>query len=167
MRQGTVPRSGSAGCKVPLDQLCSPRAGSYRCSTQNGLNGGINWYATSAPPAAKHNARFTAGPPTVTINQASGQTDPSSTASITFTVQFSEPVTGFAASDILFTGSTATGTLVANITGSGPLYTVTVTGMTGTGNVVVIIPAGAATDSEANPSAASTSTDNTVNWIKP
>ena len=121
----------------------------------------------AASTSTDNTVQFTAGPPTVTINQASGQTDPSSAASITFTVQFSEPVTGFAASDILFTGSTATGTLVANITGSGPLYTVTVTGMTGTGNVVVIIPAGAATDSEANPSAASTSTDNTVNWIKP
>jgi hypothetical protein len=111
--------------------------------------------------------QFTAGPPTVTINQASGQTDPSSATSITFTVQFSEPVTGFTAADILFTGSTATGTLAANVTGSGALYTVTVTGMTGSGNVVVTLPAAAATDADANPSTASTSTDNTVNWIKP
>jgi hypothetical protein len=39
--------------------------------------------------------------------------------------------------------------------------------MTGSGTVVVSIPAAAATDVSANPSAASTSTDNTVNWIKP
>ena len=121
----------------------------------------------AASTSTDNTVQFTAGPPTVTINQAAGQVDPSSGASITFTVQFSEPVTDFTASDIVFTGSTATGTLVANITGSGPLYTVTVTGMTGSGNVVVSIPAAAVTDSDANPSAASTSTDNTVNWIKP
>ena len=127
--------------------------------------------AGSQPNAAStstdNTVQFAAGSPTVTINQASGQTDPSSGASITFTVQFSEPVTGFTASDISFTGSTATGTLVAVVSGTGPLYTVTVTGMTGSGNVVVSIPAAAVTDGDANPSAASTSTDNTVNWIKP
>jgi hypothetical protein len=122
---------------------------------------------TVASTSTDNTVQFTAGPPTVTINQAAGQSDPSSATSITFTVQFSEPVTGFTPSDILFTGSTATGTLVAAITGGGPLYTVTVTGMTGSGNVVVSIPAAAVTDSEALPSAASTSTDNTVSWIKP
>ena len=121
----------------------------------------------AASTSTDNTVQFTAGPPTVTINQATAQTDPSSAASITFTVQFSEPVTGFTAADILFTGSTATGTLAANITGTGPLYTVTVTGMTGSGNVVVTIPAAAATDGDANPSAASTSTDNTVSWVKP
>lgn len=127
--------------------------------------------AGSQPNAAStstdNSVQFTAGPPTVTVNQAAGQADPSSGASITFTVQFSEPVTGFTATDIAFTGSTATGTLVAVVSGSGPLYTVTITGMTGSGTVVVSIPAAAATDGDASPSAASTSTDNTVNWIKP
>lgn len=122
---------------------------------------------SAASTSTDNSVQFTAGPPTVTINQATGQSDPSSGASITFTVQFSEPVTGFTASDIAFTGSTATGTLAAVVSGSGPLYTVTVTGMTGSGTVVVSIPAAAATDSDTNPSAASTSTDNSVNWIKP
>ena len=121
----------------------------------------------AASTSTDNSVQFAAGVPTVTINQASGQADPSSGTSITFTVQFSEPVTGFTAADIAFTGSTATGTLVAVVTGSGPLYTVTVTGMTGSGTVVVSIAAAAATDSDANPSAASSSTDNTVNWIKP
>ena len=121
----------------------------------------------AASTSSDNSVQFTAGSPTVTINQAAGQTDPSSAASITFTVQFSEPVTGFTAADIAFTGSTATGTLVAVVSGTGPLYTVTVTGMTASGTVVVTIPAAAATDSDANPSAVSTSTDNTVSWIKP
>ena len=121
----------------------------------------------AASTSTDNSVQFAAGPPTVSINQAAGQADPSSGTSITFTVQFSEPVTGFTAADIAFTGSTATGTLVAVVSGSGPLYTVTVTGMTGSGNVVVSIAAAAATDGDANPSAASTSTDNTVSWIKP
>ena len=34
-------------------------------------------------------------PPTVTINQATGQADPTSGTTVNFTVVFSEPVTGF------------------------------------------------------------------------
>ena len=47
--------------------------------------------------------------PTVTINQAAGQADPTSTSPIQFAVVFSEPVTGFAGSDISFAGSTVGG----------------------------------------------------------
>ena len=100
--------------------------------------------------------------PTVTINQAAGQADPTSASPINFTVTFSETVTGFTASDISFAGSTAGGTLTAAVTGTGPTYNVAVSGMTGTGNVVVSVPAGAATDAAGNASLASTSTDNTV-----
>ena len=100
--------------------------------------------------------------PTVTINQAAGQADPTSASPINFTVTFSETVTGFTASDISFAGSTVGGTLTAVVTGTGPTYNVAVSGMTGTGNVVVSVPAGAATDAAGNASLASTSTDNTV-----
>ena len=102
--------------------------------------------------------------PSVTINQAAGQADPTSASPINFTVTFSETVTGFAASDISFAGSTAGGTLTAAVTGTGPTYNVAVSGMTGTGNVVVSVPAGAATDAAGNASLASTSTDNTVTY---
>jgi hypothetical protein len=105
--------------------------------------------------------------PTVTINKAIGQADPTSTAPITFTVVFSEDVLGFLASDIVFTGSTAAGTLVASLSGTGPVYTIQVTGMTGDGDVRASVPASAAVDLAGNPSAASTSTDNIVAWIQP
>ena len=100
--------------------------------------------------------------PTVTIDQAAGQADPTSTGPINFTATFSETVTGFAANDISFAGSTVGGTLTAVVTGTGPTYNVAVSGMTGTGTVVVSVPAGAATDAAGNASLASTSTDNTV-----
>ena len=102
--------------------------------------------------------------PTVTINQAGGQADPTSTSPILFDVVFSEAVTGFDATDVSFAGSTAGGTLQANVTGSGSTYQVAVSGMTSSGEVVASLGPGAATDSGGKGSAASTSTDNTVTF---
>ena len=81
-----------------------------------------------------------------------------------FDVVFSEPVTGFTGSDISLAGSTVGGTPVANVSGSGSTYTVTVTGQTGLGTIVANLPAGTVTDLAGNPTAASTSTDNTVDY---
>jgi Big-like domain-containing protein len=92
--------------------------------------------------------------PTVTINQGKSQFDPTNTSPITYNVVFSEPVTGFADSDVSFTGSTVGGTLVAHVTGSGAKYTVTVTGMTGEGTVVASIAADKAKDRAGNPNRA-------------
>jgi hypothetical protein len=104
-------------------------------------------------------------PPTVTIDQAIGQADPTSTSPINFTAVFSEAVNGFTGADINFTGSTAGGTLTATVTGAGPTYNVAVSGMTTSGTVVASIPAGAATSvATGTPSTASTSTDNTVTY---
>ena len=103
----------------------------------------------------------------MTVNQATGQADPTSASPINFTVVFSEAVTGFVAGDVSFAGSTVGGTLSAVVTGTGPTYNVAVSGMTGTGNVVVSVPAGAATDAAGNASVASTSTDNIVAYDAP
>ncbi len=43
--------------------------------------------------------------PTVTINQAAGQADPTNTSPINFTAIFSEPVSGFTAADVTITGT--------------------------------------------------------------
>ena len=98
--------------------------------------------------------------PTLTINQANGQSDPTGAQPVVFAVIASEPLFGLDASDIDLSASTAPGTLVASITPSG---LVSVSGLTpGSGTVVASIPAGAATDADGNPTPASTSTDNTV-----
>jgi hypothetical protein len=106
-------------------------------------------------------------PPTVTINQATAQTDPTATSPINFTVTFSEPVTGFDATDIDLSTSTATGTLTPTITGGGPVYTVAVNGMTGSGNVIASIKANGVTDPVGNNNTVSTSTDNSVTYNAP
>lgn len=61
-------------------------------------------------------------------DQPGGQADPTDGA-IVFDVVFSEPVFGFAAGDVLLSGTA--GATTATVSGSGTTYTVTVTGMTG------------------------------------
>jgi hypothetical protein len=99
-------------------------------------------------------------PPTVTINQAAAQSDPSNASSINFTAVFNEPVTGFASSDVVISG-TAGGTKTVTVTGGPALFNIAVSGMTD-GTVIASIAAGAAQDAAGNTSLAATSTDNTV-----
>ncbi len=102
--------------------------------------------------------------PTVTINQGAGQLDPTTASPITFDVVFSETVTGFIGSDVNLSGSTTPGTLTANVIGNGTNYTVSVSGMTGAGNVIAIIPANAAQNGSGIGNSTSTSTDNQVTF---
>ena len=50
--------------------------------------------------------------PSVTVNQASGQADPTSTSPIHFTVVFTEPVTGFNDGDVTLSGTAGATTAV-------------------------------------------------------
>jgi len=101
--------------------------------------------------------------PSVTINQAAGQADPSGTSPINFTVVFSTPVTGFATGDVTISG-TAGGTKTATVTGTATTYNVAVTGMTTAGSVIGYVPGDVAFDLFKELSHPSTSTDNTVTW---
>lgn len=104
--------------------------------------------------------------PTVMINQAAGQADPTNTSPIHFTVVFSEPVTGFTSGDVTLGGSAgATTDMVTEIVpNDGTTYDVAVSGMTGNGTVIAAVAAGVATDEGGNPNNASTSTDNAVTY---
>ena len=102
--------------------------------------------------------------PTVTINQATVQRDPSNASVINFTAVFNEDVIGFGhdPSDVTI-GGTA-GPTEATVTGSDATYNVAISGMANDGTVTVSIPGGAASDLSGNPSGASTSTDNLVTF---
>lgn len=100
--------------------------------------------------------------PTVTINQAAGQADPTHSSPINFTVVFSEPVSDFATGDVTLSGTA--GATTATVTGSGTTYNVAVSGMTANGTVIASLLAGVAHDAANNPSLASASTDNTVTF---
>ena len=101
--------------------------------------------------------------PTVTINQAVGQADPTNISPINFTVVFDQPVINFATGDVTL-GGTAAGPLVATVTGGPTTYNVAVTGMTTSGTVIATIAGGVCTNAALDPNQASTSTDNTVTW---
>lgn len=103
--------------------------------------------------------------PTVTIDEAAGQADPTDVSPIVFQVSFNEPVENFGEPDIDLSNSTAPGTLVAQVFGAYALYTVEVTGMTGNGTVVLDIAANAANDPAGNQSGAPTLIDNTVTYM--
>src|SRR2546429_5113781 len=95
-------------------------------------SGGATDAAGNGNPASTstdNTVTFDPTPPTVTINQAAGQADPTSTAPITFTAVFSEPVSGFTGSDVVI-GGTAGGTTTAAVTGGPSTYTVAVGGLT-------------------------------------
>jgi hypothetical protein len=103
-------------------------------------------------------------PLTVTINQASGQSDPTNTTPINFTVVFGEPVTDFDdADDVEITGD-AGGTKTVAITpvgSEGKEYNVAISGMTD-GTVIASIPCGKALGQSGVWNYESTSTDNSV-----
>ena len=101
-------------------------------------------------------------PPTVTINQAAGQADPTKASPINFTVVFNESVNDFATGDVTL-GGTANAT-TAVVTGSGTTYNVAVSGMANDGTVIATIAAAVAHDAAGNGNEASTFTDNTVTY---
>src|SRR4029450_1083630 len=80
-------------------------------------------------------------PPTVTINQAVGQADPTNVSPITFTVVFSEPGTGCTGPGVTI-GGAAGGTKTATVTGGPTTFNVAVSGMTTSGTVIASIAAG-------------------------
>lgn len=106
-------------------------------------------------------------PPTVTIEQASGQTDPDQTLPINFLVTFSEVINTatFTTADITQTG-TATG-VTWSITDSGDhkTFTLSATTASGYGTIVPVINANRVTDLSGNNNTPSTSTDNSVNYV--
>ena len=142
------------GMTTPGTVIASLAAG---VATDAAGNGNI------ASTSADNTVSWDATPPTVTIDQAVGQADPTNASPILFTVVFGEPVVGFATGDVTF-GGTAGGAKVGTVSGGPTTYTVSVTGMTTSGTVIASIGAGVATDPTGNPNVASTSTDNTVTW---
>ena len=81
----------------------------------------------------------------MTINQAVGQPDPTSTSPISFTVVFSETVFRFAPR-VVDHGRPRAAPKTATVTGGGTIYSVSVTGMTTSGTVIATIAAAGATD---------------------
>ncbi len=111
---------------------------------------------------ANKNIIIDTAPPSVTINQAVGQLDPTSTSPINLTVVFSEVVTDFISGDVTLSGTA--GATTASVTGGPITYNVAVTGMSTSGTVIASLAPGVAHDAAGNPNNASTSSDDTVTY---
>ena len=118
--------------------------------------------SSGASTSTDNTVFFDSVAPTVTINQAAGQADPTNTGPINFTVVFSEAVSGFATGDVTLSGTA--GATTGTVTGGGTTYNVAVSGMTQSGTVLASIAAGRAIDAAGNANSASTSTDNSVTY---
>ena len=106
-------------------------------------------------------------PPTVTVNQATGQVDPGRIGlAINFSAVFSEPVFNFAAAGVTLGGTAgASSVVVTNPSGDHMTYNLAVSGTTQAGTVIVSLAAAVAIDTAGNANTASTSTDNTVTVV--
>jgi hypothetical protein len=158
-----------AGANV-VGTTTSDGTGAWTVTTTNPMTAGtylftakaVGTYGSSAASAGLSVTIYTAL--TVTINQATGQKDPTGTSPVNYTVVFSQSVSDFVTGDVVFTGSTAGGSKVGTVTGNGTTYNVAVTGMTSAGSLIALINAGVATDAAGNANQASTSSDNAVAW---
>src|SRR5437762_6491921 len=177
-----TPSSGPVGTSVTISGtnftgasavLFNGTSASFTVSSATAITATVPAGATSGPISvttpggtASSAASFTVGdttPPTVTIDQAAGQADPTNSSPINFTAVFSKPVSGFTGAGVTISG-TAGGTKTATVSGGPTIYTVAVSGMTTSGTVIATIAAGMATDAAGNLNTASTSTDNSVTF---
>jgi methionine-rich copper-binding protein CopC len=98
--------------------------------------------------------------PTVTVSPAAGQSDPTATLPIHFTVLFSEAVVGFDKTSVTLSGTAGLGGSTITVTNPGSdnrTFDVAIAGLTGDGTVQVSVAAGAVTDPAGNPNTASNS----------
>jgi PKD domain/Bacterial Ig-like domain len=142
--------------------IASIPAGSNSPSTSGAQDAAGN--GNQASTSTDNSVTCKGSKPSVTIDQAAGQTDPTNASPINFTVVFSESVSDFASGDVTLGGGA--GATTATVTGSGTTYNVAVSGMTNDGPVTASISADKAHDSVGNGNTASTSTDNSVTYDK-
>src|SRR2546427_725700 len=94
----------------------------------------------TASTSTDNSVSFDATPPTVTINQAAGQADPTNASPINFIAVFSEPVSGFSGAGVTISGS-AGGAKTVTMSGGPRPSNVSVNGMTTPGTVIASIAA--------------------------
>ncbi|HSU64786.1 MAG TPA: N,N-dimethylformamidase beta subunit family domain-containing protein [Burkholderiales bacterium] len=162
-KTGTV-SGGPSTYNVAVSGMSS--AGTVIASIPAGVAQDAAGDANTASTSTDNSVSFTppdTTPPSVTINQAAGQADPTNASPINFTAVFSEPVSGFTGAGVSISG-TAGGTKTVTVSGGPSTYNMAVSGMSSAGTVIASIAAGVVTDAAGNPSTASTSTDNSVSF---
>ena len=158
---GTVAVSGSgASYEITLDG--SPTNGTVSFSLGAGSAHDAAGNGNAASTSTDNTITYDTVAPSVKLEQKPGQADPTDSLPIRFTLQFSEPVADFDASDVSLGGTAGGGSV--SVTGSGRNYEIGVSGLSSDGTVTASVDAGKAHDAAGNPSSASTSTDNSVTY---
>ena len=117
--------------------------------------------ANQAPTYGDNTVAYDTTGPTVNVDKALGQADPTNASPINFTVTFNEDVADFDSSDLTLSGSA--GATTALVTGGPQVYNVAVSGMTSDGNVTLTFT-GSAHDAATNANQAPSYGDNTVRY---
>ncbi len=165
----------SGGVYVPANRMTDVNGNVSFTYTSNGQVGSdlIEAEFTNSKGTLIHSVQLTVNwstvpttMPTVVISRAKSQADPTNNWPIHFNVVFGEAVSDFTTGDVTLSGTAgATIAIVTPVGTDGTTYDVAVSGMTGSGTVIANIADDVAHDSVGNPNAASTSTDNSVNFV--
>jgi hypothetical protein len=153
-----IPATGTTTWSYALPASALTDGHSYTVRAESTDSVGTTGAATSST------FTYDTASPTVTVNQAVGQDDPTDEQPVHFTAVFSEPVTGFGddVGDVQLGGSGEHDSATALVTHTGGnTYDIAVSGL-GDGNITASVPAGAADDAAGNGNAASTNGDVTV-----
>lgn len=162
-----VVTGGPAIYNVAVSGMTSAGTVSINFAAGAAENGG-GMESTAPVPDPVPSVTFEVAAPNVTINQAFGQADPTGDQPIWFDVVFDQDVTGFdAATDVTVQHSNPEqgAMTVTIIPVDAQNYQVSVTGITKNGTITATIPAGVAVNGFGVPNNASTSTDNTVEFM--
>ena len=181
---GDVSVSGTAGATTAVVTEVAPNngttfsvavsgmvnTGSVIATIANGVATDVDGNPNTASTTIDNTVTFVRDttPPSVSINQAVGQADPTSASPINYVVVFDQSVIGFATGDVSVSGTAgATTAVVTEVApNNGTTFSVAVSGMMNTGSVIATIANGVATDVDGNPNTASTTIDNTVTFVR-
>jgi hypothetical protein len=161
---GTPTTSDNITWTIPITGMSSD--GTVIVSLGAGVVVDAAGFGNTASTFTDQTVTFDTTGPTVTLNQAGAQADPTNGATINFTAVFNEPINPatFTAADISLSG-TATGSTVGTPTTLDNItWTVPVTGMSASGTVILTLAAATVQDPAGNNNTASTFTDNTVTF---
>jgi hypothetical protein len=148
----SITAGGPANSYIVTVTVAGSHTGTVTATIPQGAVTDLAGNGNNLSTSTDNTVTFDNQPPTVTVTKDPSQGNPGGGLKVTFDVAFSEPVVGFDGTKVNLTNSTTGGSLVATVTDTGDQthFTVAVTGMAASGNVVAQINAGVVKDPAGN-----------------